>query len=153
MTLTGGTANNGGAIYSSGTLTLRGVTMTGNTATVPTPDIGNEPAGSGGAIANTGILTIESGTFSGNTAALSGGVLRHSGGGSTSLVTIRDGLFENNGCTFPNTVASGPGGATGCAGGALLLDNNTDIQGGTFRGNTSTFVGGAIYISNGLNPW
>ena len=152
VTLTGGTANNGGAIYNSGTLTLKGVTMTGNSATVPTPDIDGESTGSGGAIANTGVLTIESGTFRGNTAYYTGGVLRNSDGGSTALLTIKDGLFENNTCTAPNTPTTGQYGATGCAGGALMLGNNSNIEGGTFRGNTATQAGGAVFVTKGLKP-
>lgn len=151
VTLTGGTANNGGAIYNSGTLTLKGVTMTGNTATIPTPDIEDESTGSGGAIANTGILTIESGTFKGNTAYYSGGAIRHSGGQPTSVMTIKDGLFENNSCTYPNRATGNAlTGADGCVGGALLVGNNANIQGGTFRGNFSTFIAGAMFVASGL---
>ncbi|WP_407573068.1 hypothetical protein [Deinococcus altitudinis] len=152
VTLTGGTANNGGAIYNTGTLTLKSVTMTGNSATIPTPDLDNEPTGSGGGIVNTGVLTIESGTFSGNTAYYTGGAVRNTDGGSTAMLTIKDGLFENNSCTAPNVAANNPGSSVGCVGGALLIGTNTSIQGGTFRGNTSTQLGGAIYISGTLKP-
>ena len=150
VTLTGGTANNGGAIYNSGTLTLKGVTMTGNSATVPTPDIDGESTGSGGAIANTGVLTIESGTFRSNTAVYTGGAIRHVGGNTSSLMTIKDGLFENNSCTSPNTVADNAVKADGCIGGALFVGNNASIQGGTFRGNLSTFIAGAMFVASGL---
>ena len=150
--ITGGTANNGGGIANlkTGTLTLRSVTMSGNTATIPTPDLVDESTGSGGAIANIGILTVESGTFTNNTAFYSGGAIRHSGGNPTSLMTIKDGLFENNGCTFPNT-KNAQGGTDGCVGGALQLGNNTNVLGGTFRGNKATIAGGVMNISKGLN--
>ncbi|WP_194165222.1 beta strand repeat-containing protein [Deinococcus terrestris] len=140
-TVTGGRAMNGGGIYNApgATLTLRNVTMTANEAFIPNPDIASESTGSGGAIANRGTLTIESGTFQGNVAFYTGGVLRHTDG----TLTVQGGLFENNSCTFAE-VADG---SRGCAGGAMLLSAGTVIGGGTFRGNSATNAGGALFVS------
>lgn len=149
VTVTGGRAMNGGGLYNApgASLILRNVTMTANEAFIPTPDIEGESTGSGGAIANRGSLTIESGTFQGNVAYYTGGVLRHTTAGSATspaaTLTIRDGLFENNACTFPETAD----GRRGCAGGVALLSTAATIQGGTFRNNSATIAGGALYIS------
>lgn len=55
-TISNGNANNGGGLFNEkgASLTMKNVTMTGNKATVPTPDIEGESTGSGGAIANRG---------------------------------------------------------------------------------------------------
>ena len=128
--ITGGNANNGGGIFNEkgATLTLKNVTMTGNAATIPTPDIVGESTGSGGAIANRGTLVIESGTFSGNTAVYTGGVVRHVLG----TLTLNGGTFENNSCTNK-----------ACGGGVLMLGGTsvTTINGGTFTGNNADGAG------------
>lgn len=137
VTVSNGQANNGGGVFNEkgASLTLVNVTMTGNKATIPTPDLEGESTGSGGAIANRGTLVVESGNFKSNTAIYTGGVIRHTLG----TLTIKAGTFEGNSCTNAD-----------CAGGALMLTgaSTTTISGGVFTGNstaTGNSGGGAIW--------
>src|ERR1041384_6946049 len=77
LTLTGGSASNGGAVLNDGTLTIVNSTLTGNAAT-----------GDGGAIANTATatsLTLINTTISGNKANGNGGGVAVLGGTATSI--------------------------------------------------------------------
>ncbi|MFC3834008.1 MULTISPECIES: beta strand repeat-containing protein [Deinococcus] len=141
VTFTNNSANNGGAILNTAgaTLTLKNVTMTGNRATVPTPDLETESTGSGGAIANRGTLTIESGTFTDNQAVYTGGVVRHSNG----TLTIKGGTFDSNSCS-----------AQECAGGVLLVSaaGVATLEGGTYTRNTTAEAGGGgVILQTGPN--
>ena len=143
-TIQGGSANNGGGIFNElgATLTLKNVTMTGNKATIPTPDLQDESTGSGGAIANRGTLTIESGTFKGNTAVYTGGVIRHTYG----TLSILGGTFEGNSITSTPT---GGGGVLGLFGAGVAT-----ISGGTFNGNTTGSgenTGGGVVLQSSPN--
>jgi len=83
----GGNGGDGGGIYNTGTLTLTGSTISGNTtgaggnggadtvtATAPadTLEMSSGNGGAGGGIDNTGTLTLTSSTISGNTTAAGG---------------------------------------------------------------------------------
>ncbi|WP_189102999.1 beta strand repeat-containing protein [Deinococcus knuensis] len=139
VTIQNGQAFNGGGIFNvpGATLTLKNVTMTGNRATIPTPDLDNESTGSGGAIANLGTLTIDGGTFKNNSAVYSGGVIRQTGG----TVTIKGGTFDSNTCTNP---------LAGCNGGVLIAAaGQTTITGGTFSKNSANPSGGGGVIRLG----
>ncbi|MGL4461273.1 MAG: choice-of-anchor Q domain-containing protein, partial [Planctomycetia bacterium] len=111
LTLAGGQAGNGGAVFNAGTLTITGSTLSGNsansggairssgTATITGSTLsGNTALAGGGAVFNTDTLTITGSTLSGNTAPLGGAVfndvgtatitgsiLANSGGGGTDL--------------------------------------------------------------------
>lgn len=85
LRLSGGSAENGGAIYSDeATLTLSNCTLTGNTATL----------GDGGAVwADGGSITIVGGEFSGNRADQNGGAVL----ATDATLVVKDGSrFENN---------------------------------------------------------
>jgi predicted outer membrane repeat protein len=115
ITITGGSATNGGGVDNMGTLSLTNSTVSGNSAT-----------GAGGGIDNeTGAnLTVLGSTFSGNTAA-NGGGLANSG-----TATLTDSTFANN--------SANQGGGINNSGTLTLLNNtiayNTVASGGAGAG-------------------
>src|SRR6056297_1174695 len=151
--LQNGDATNGGAIYSTGTLTVRRSTFTNNVA--------SQGGASGGAIANFGAAVIENSLFLANEASSGGAITSDPGAGATlSLVhvtmtgnrarSIGAALFDEFSfqpmATLQNTILAGntaadPGGG-GCpnqlvsAGGNLI---NDDLEGCPF-----TPVGGDL---------
>lgn len=127
ITVNGGAFTNntatatGGAIYSSGSATLNGTTVTGNTAS------GNE----GGAVHAETLITVNGGTFHGNHvtgASGAGGAVSASGDLTTSQI---------NNATFTNNSARGHGGAIRTLG-------RLTVTGSTFRDDSSGLSGGAI---------
>ena len=116
VTLSGGSASAGGAIYNegSGTLTIADSTLTGNSA-----------AGAGGAIWSGGTLIITASLLAGNTAGTRGGALATGPSGRTSIAdstltanNAGDGAAVANGnpLTISNsTVAANTAGAGGSA--------------------------------------
>jgi predicted outer membrane repeat protein len=145
LTLTNGTATNGGAISNNGILTVKSSTFT------------NNKAGMGGAIYNIGILTVSSCTFTGNSATYGGAI-------------YNDHILNIMGCNFIKNTASNCGGSiynyyTSNNSGTLTVTgtkftSNKAIYGGAigaishfgtiaittsiFTGNSATW-GGAIY--------
>lgn len=112
------------AFFNPNSLTIRGSTLTGNTA----------PVSEGGAIRQRyGQLVIEDCTISNNSAAVGGGV---SVGGAN--VQISGGTFDSNTATGGPTTQIGTGGAINVA------NTKISISGSTISGNTST-TGGGIY--------
>lgn len=117
--ITGGNADNGGAINTSEALTLKLVEISQSTAT-----------GSGGAILNNGDLRIESSTLAGNRANFGGGISNSSNAtanviGSTLSANIAD------------TTA-----------GAIINSGNVVLVGSTVTGNTATTRSGGLYNNN-----
>ena len=93
--LSGGGADNGGAIYNEGLLTIQNVTLQNATAT------------NGGAVYNTGTMTISGGTITNCTASNKGGGIFSKGtltisGGSVTDNTAGNagGIHLENHCTF-----------------------------------------------------
>ena len=145
LTLTNGTAKNGGAIYNEGTCNVRDCIFTGNTAT------------SGGAIYNYySITNLSYCTFTGNKATDSGGAI-HNYYSITNLsyctftgnTATNGGAFDNMGtCKMHNCAFTGN---TATYGGAI--DNfghsiaNLNVNNCTFQNNKAT-NGGAIFNSN-----
>ncbi len=116
LTLSGGSAERGGALYNQGTLSLSNSVLSGNTAE------------RGGAIYNNyGMLTIENSTLDEN-AADEGGGLYSSGG----MVTI-------NRSTISGNTAAVRGGGLFIAAERVLLSNST------VSGNTAVYRGGGLY--------
>ena len=99
LTLDGGHASPGGAIYNGGTLTITNSTFSNNSA----------PNSDGGAIYNGGTLTITNSTFSNNSAPVTAG-----GAIENSVGTVR---VINS--TFSNNSASSYGGA---------IENNDTVE-------------------------
>jgi hypothetical protein len=137
----------GGAVYSTGPLSVSGSTFTGNSAPSPT-------GSSGGAINASGPLTVANSTFTGNTAQEGGAIL------TQSTATVTGSTFSRNTGTIYGggalLVAAGTttvtgdtfsGNTTGASGGGGAIDNDTTVHVGdsTFTGNTGgTNGGGAL---------
>lgn len=115
----GGSNGAGGAIQSSGILTVNGGTFLDQVATGP-----------GGAIHATGPTTIAASLFDGNAATLDGGAL--------SLVTAATSSVTDS--AFLANTADGNGGAIAAVGGSLV------VGGGDFIGNRAD-GGGAIEVN------
>lgn len=148
LTLSGGNADNGGAIHSRmATITLESCVFEGNVA----------DDGDGGAVfAEGGELTVVGGEFSSNNASQNGGAVSVVGYG---ILDIQDGTqFRDNfaksmggalyggsnatmtvdGCTFEKNFTPGYGGAVAASsailqGGTLLTDNRAEKDGGGVR--------------------
>jgi hypothetical protein len=124
--LSGNTAASGGGIDNGGTLTVRGSTLSGNTAT----DFdfgGHHFPGRGGGIDNFGVATIQDSVLSGDTGAVGGGIFNE------AIATL-----DVRGSTFTGDTASDSGGA---------LDNlgTATIQESTISGNAAGSEGGGIF--------
>jgi hypothetical protein len=121
-TISGNSGGQGGGIYNnSGTVTVTGSTISGNTA---------PGGGQGGGIFNFGTVTVTGSTISGNTAP---------GGG------LGGAIFEDGGTlTITGSTISGNT-ALGSLGGAIFDDNGTaTVTSSTISANTAS-TGGGIY--------
>jgi hypothetical protein len=132
LTISNGTAANGGGIYvdSGGTLTISNSTLISDTAT----NYG------GGGVYNSGTLTINNSTLSNNSAAYSGGAINNVG-----TLTI-------SGCTLSGNSGNTPVGYSPYGGGAILNGHggNLSISNSTLSGNSDTNGdGGAIFSLGG----
>ena len=141
--LTGNTADDGGAIYysGSGSITLSdGGSIAGNTALKDANDT-QGTTGNGGAICATGgSIVLSGGTIGGSEAgqansAANGGAIHYSGNGTITL----------SGSTLSGNTATGNGGAICATGGTIALSGS-----GSLTGNTATGNGGAIYSGAGV---
>ncbi|MBC7870320.1 MAG: right-handed parallel beta-helix repeat-containing protein, partial [Chitinophagaceae bacterium] len=147
-TLTGNvsTLDVGGAIYSSGNVTVTNSTISNNrghgiynyggTVTVTNSTFsGNNTISSGAAILNgiNGTTTISGSTISGNTAVNGGGIDNNQG-----TLTVTNSSFVGN---VANGVLGGSGG-----GGAIVINLGTvAIVNSTFANNQANFIGGGVY--------
>jgi hypothetical protein len=115
LTITNGSANNGGGISNSGTLTVVNSTISGNTAT----------AGSdAGGIANSGTMTLVNSTVSGNSSASSGGGIKTDG---VALTIINSTITKN--------LADSPHDGTGAGGGIFRLSGTLTLHNTIVAGN------------------
>jgi hypothetical protein len=136
LTITKGRASTGGGILNLGTLTLGGVSVTGNTApgTTPTGGIG------GGIFNDSGTVTLAAGSrVTSNSTQLGGGIYNLFG-----TVTLQADSIV--GGTNP-----GDGNTASFAGGGIFNDLGTlTLQAGSsVTGNTASFGGGGIYNNLG----
>ena len=151
-TLSGGSADNGGAIYNEGMLTLQNVTLQNATAT------------NGGAVYNTGTMTMSGGSITGCTASNKGGGIFSKGtltisGGSVTDNTAGNagGIHLENHCTFNLTggTISGnhavqSGSANKNCGGVNITGSSTmNMSGGSIADNTASENDGGVYIGGG----
>ena len=118
LTITGGSTDYGGGIYSGGTLTITNSTLSGNSAgsgggiynsgtlTVTNSTLFENSASSGGGISNYGTLTVTNSTLSGNSAtgnnANAGGIYNYHG-----TVTVTNSTLSGNSATGDNADAGG----------------------------------------------
>ena len=157
--ITGGWAYNGGGINNSGTLTITGGTINGNTA----ESSGNND-GRGGGIANYGTLTITGGVISGNTAYAGGGIgIRPGSTADPCVVNISGGQIVSNIADEGGGISSAVDGnkvptvtltnatisynrAYGCGGGIRIWGGTFTFNSGIISNNEAGYHGGAIYI-------
>ncbi len=126
LTITGGTASDGGGILNQENLTLANSTLSGNSAST------------GGGISNIGGLTITNSTLSGNSSEVNGGAISNYGTADLSNSTI-----SQNASTYGGAILNFAGTAFGQAfDGALALSNSTVSD------NIST-IGGAVNNAGG----
>ena len=150
----GNTSNDyGGGVYVSGTFTMNGGTVSGNTASLSYDN-------GGGVYVNGGTFTMNGGTISGNTATSGGGVaVFNSGtftmsGGTISSNTVfstgggvyvnNNGTFTMNSGTISSNIASGSSSSSG--GGVSVLDGTFTMNSGTISSNTATYGGGVSVL-------
>jgi predicted outer membrane repeat protein len=129
LTITHGHANgldinssSGGGIFSFGTLTVSGCTLTANSAT------GTGGALGGAIYSSGGILTVSNSTLSGNSATSGGGIL------SAGTLTVSNSNLSGNSVTQ--------------AGGALFTGGTATVTNSTLSGNSATHIGGGIYMNS-----
>ncbi len=159
----GFSADCGGGINNSGTLTVTNCTISGNVST----DLAVS-CGEGGGIDNSGTLTVANSTFSGNRANVLGGGIHNAGtatltnstfSGNTS--TAGGGIFEDGGsvtvtnCTIAgNTAVVGSGGGIFSRGGTTNLNNSIvahSTSGGDCVNSTGTVNASHSLIGDGLS--
>jgi hypothetical protein len=160
LTLSGGSAANGGAIYNNGTLTVTDSTLSGNAAaggaggaiyqnTSGVATITNSvltdnltDGGNGGAIASvSAMLTIAGSNFSGNAATGSSGDEGRGGAVySSGTLTISNSTFTDNSATG-GAGSTGEAGGVGSGGAVDVSFGTVTISNTTFSGNSAT--GGA----------
>jgi hypothetical protein len=123
LTITNGSAVDGGGIYNSGTLIVSNSTFDGNSARgdYPGPNFG------GGIYNNNGALTVSNSTFSSNGAYDGGGGIYNKSG----TLTVSNSTFAGNGAARGGAIYNGNG--------ALTVSNST------FAGNSAYGGGGSIY--------
>jgi hypothetical protein len=154
MTITGGSANNGGGVYNSGSLTVTDSALSGNSARHRGGGIFNSAGtltvinsglsgnsgniGGGGIYSHYGTLTVIDSTLSGNSAPGDGG----DGGGICSsypcTMKITNSMLSGN--------SADDGGAIFIAGGTLAVTNSTLSANLATRNDGG---GGGIYSSGG----
>jgi CSLREA domain-containing protein len=147
LTIKGGNLpTDGGGIRNQAQLTLRDVTLSGNTA-----------GGSGGAIYNAqgAVLTIANSTLSGNQAGGSGGGIYNDGTATLNNVTIAENTAvngggvsnENGALTIQNTIVAGNFSSSDCSGTLTSGGYNLiqDASGCTISGDTTGNL-------TGINP-
>jgi predicted outer membrane repeat protein len=159
VTLSGGRTLNGGAVFSSGALTVTGSTLTSNTATggggaiyldrgtatINAVIFTSNVAGSGGAIYASGaILNLTSSVLEGNRAGNFGGALLNFAGEMTITgVVLRDnaalrggGLYVSAAGTLTGSQNSISYNVANASGGGIETDSaNATLTGGCFVGN------------------
>ena len=145
VTLTGNTARFAGAIHSSGTLTITNSTFTSNTS--------QEDAGA--IYLNSGTLTVSETTFQANNARYGSGIYANDGTINLTNVTFRSntaneqgaGLFQWRGTM---TISGGLFDANNARfGSAIYVRGALNVSGATFTNNVAVEEGAAIYNENG----
>ena len=140
LTVTGGQADDGGAIYNrGGTLEVTKSTLTKNVA--------NGASGSGGAIfgAAGSLTTVSDSTISANLANRAGGGIEDASGAGLGLI-LNNVIFEtNNAGIAPATAAPGNGGALHITG-----PGDVAITGGRVINNIAAREGGGLWNGSGL---
>ena len=120
--ITGGTGGGGGVSLNGGDLTMKGGTISGNSAAY----------GGGGVLVQNGTFTMKGGTISDNEATYGGGVFVTTGG-----------TFIMNGGTISGNEATNDGGGV-----YNRINTETEVNGGEITGNKAN-QGGGMYVYDG----
>lgn len=162
-TITGGRAKNGGNIYSTGTVTISGGTVSDGETGAYGSDKKYTTNGWGGNIYSTGTLTISGGTISGGQSGGNGGSVYNSGTMTMTAGTITGGDSRDNGGNIFTTGSMSLTGGTVTLGTAYSGGNisantskaivlkNVEITGGTSCGSKYVYGGTALNSSSGGN--
>ena len=161
--ITNNTAQNGGGVYSSGTFTMSGGTISGNTAKAI-----SDTTGGGGVFVSSGTFNMSGGSITDNTVTGSDG----SGGGAY----VQSGTFDLSGGSITGNSAVSNGGGVclgdgtlnmsgsaaisrnttgGYGGGVDMEDGSFTMTGGSITGNTTTSDspnwcgGGGVFVYGG----
>ncbi|MCB1100058.1 MAG: hypothetical protein KDN22_31125, partial [Verrucomicrobiae bacterium] len=139
LTITGGQADDGGAIYNRGTLDITKATLTNNVA--------NGESGSGGAIfsAAGSVTSVTDSTISANVANRAGGGIEDASGAGLGLQLFNVVFDGNNAGVAPATAAPGNGGALHITG-----PGDVTISGGSVTNNVAAREGGGLWNGAGL---
>jgi hypothetical protein len=151
LTVTAGSATNGGGINNAGSLTVTdstvannnasgnggGITNAGSLTVADSTVANNNASNSGGGINNSGALTISDGRITGNSATLNGGGINNSG-----RLTVTDSTIAGNG-SYSN------GSAFVLRGGGINNSGTLTMLNSTIAGNGAANAGGGIYVGSG----
>jgi hypothetical protein len=132
-TLSGNFAGVGGGIFNSGTLTVGGSTLSDNSATGYSGQVGN-----GGGIYNSGAITVRRSLFTGNSGDLGGGVCNNGFGATLSLASS----------TFTRNTASDSGGGTYNLGTLALTNCTLSLNSAGHGGGICVNTGGTLNLIN-----
>ncbi len=120
LTVTAGSATNGGGINNAGSLTVTDSTVASNNA-----------SNSGGGINNAGALTINNGTITGNGASNGAGI------NNSGKLTVTDSTIAGNGTSV---------GYSTVRGGGIYNSGTATAVNSTIAGNNALRAGGGIYV-------
>ena len=147
----GGNGDNGGAIWSDGTLIINGGTIKDSYAEMSGKGNG------GGIYVNAGsTATINGGVITGNSALQGGGIYNDGTLTIGSNVTIANNTANDGSGIYNNGTLTITGGSITAnkattAGGGIYNNGNINLSGGNITANTSQTSGGGIYNSSTLN--
>ncbi|MBE2272335.1 MAG: hypothetical protein IAE80_29135, partial [Anaerolinea sp.] len=129
LTVTNGTADSGGGIFSNGALTIINSTLSANTSLFD--------GGGGGIFNNGGTLTVTNSIFSGNHA-------------SGSDAANGGGINNNNGGTLTVSNTTFSGNTAGSSGGGIWNNSTASITNSVFSGNSGNaiFNSGTMTVTN-----
>jgi hypothetical protein len=179
LTITGGSADNGGGIHSDGTLTVIDSTITSNlagsnspvptsgggiyndgTMTIVSSTITGNSAFYGGGIYNDGTMTILSSTITGNSASVSVAAYRFSGFGggvyNVGELNVTDCTLTGNDASLGGAISNGDpynGGGMMTLSSTTIANNSANWDGGVYNTGTATVTGCSITgnLASGLN--
>jgi hypothetical protein len=145
LTLMGGNGTYGSGVYvgSSGTFTMSGGEISGNTST--NTGVANNSNGAGGGVYVNGTFTMSDGDISGNTSTNTGTGYGYGGGVHVSS----SGTFTMSGGNISGNTSRTIGTDYGGIGGGVYVGGTFTMSDGEISGNTGTNSGGGVYVGSG----
>ena len=161
MTISGGNNFDGGGIYNDGTLTVKNITFTDNSAIDVNLLVG------GGGIGNYGTATVIGSTFTDNTAEVGGGIFNKgnmtvsnstftantgydNGGGiaSSGKLAVNNSVFSHDISELPGLAESGSGGGISSGSTGILTVSHSVFSNNSAGGNSGGIAGGGTVIDS-----